>query len=874
MIVWFQGQEAVFGMLSVSAGHNATVMKRKALLGKPAVAPTGLTLDRRPAVAPRWLTCVLLLLVFISSAGAAKEVNRSALPPLEPVIVGEPERIEVYPAEATLDTPRRYMHLVVTGHYADGWIQDLTRAAEFVSSNADVARVESGQVLPVTDGTADVTVRVGEHEATSRFTVRGQGTPEPISFEYETLVALSKQGCNSGACHGSPSGKAGFRLSLRAYDPKLDELTLIRETYGRRVNPVRPEESLILQKPMMQVAHGGGKRLSEDDAAYAILKSWIAESCRVDSANAPECVRLEVYPPSARVLKRPAHTQQVTALAHFSDGTVRDVTDLAVFTSSDEEVAVVDERGLVVGKDRGQAAILVRYLDRIETCDLTFVRDIEGFAWSDPPAGNYIDELVHQKLRQLKYLPSELCTDEEFLRRVYLDLIGVLPTVIETKAFLEEDSTDKRGKLIDALLDRPEHAQFWALKWGDLLRVTDEKLSDEGVHKYYRWLVEAFRHNMPYDQFARELLTAQGSTFQNPPANYYRAAVDMEDCTETTAQLFLGVRIQCAKCHNHPFERWTQDNYYGLAAFFNRVQRKKSPRPDELVVWVARGGEVTQPRTGETMAPWLPLAGEADVAGDVDRRQALATWLTGPDNPFFAKVEANRIWAHAIGRGIVEPIDDFRDSNPPSNAALLDALAEDFIKSGYDRKALLRTILNSRTYQLSANTSAFNADDEKYFSHAQIRLLSAEQLLDAICHVTAVPEKFAGLPAGTHATALPAPNGEHDFLKVFGQPERQTACACERPDESNLSQALQLFNGPLVHGKLRDEQNRFRMLAAAERTDEQIVRELYLASLCRPPSEAELHAAILHIAAKDDRMMALEDVCWALLNTNEFLFQH
>jgi hypothetical protein len=379
---------------------------------------------------------------------------------------------------------------------------------------------------------------------------------------------------------------------------------------------------------------------------------------------------------------------------------------------------------------------------------------------------------------------------------------------------------------------------------------------------------------MPYDEFARALLLAQGSTFSNPPANYYRATADTNDCTETTAQVFLGVRMQCAKCHNHPFERWTQDNYYGLGAFFNRIQRKPTARKDELFVWVARGGEVTQPRTGKQMKPWLPLLGDAEDVGDDDRRTQLVEWLLRPENPFFAKVEANRIWSQVMGRGIVEPIDDFRDSNPPANAPLLDALAKDFIEHGYDRKHLLRTILNSRTYQASATTSPLNKDDAKYFSHARVRLLAAEPLLDAICYVTAVPESFANMPPGTRATELPSPDVNNDFLKVFGQPERQTACACERSNESNLSQALQLFNGPLIHAKLQNKENRFHKMAAEGKTNEEIVRELYLAALCREPNENELAASIAHIEGKEDRGTALEDVCWAILNTNEFLFQH
>jgi hypothetical protein len=816
----------------------------------------------------------LLAVALAASASGAEMMTSKDLSKLELIVVGTPASIEVFPPTFKLDRARRRMHLIVTGHYADGQVQDLTRAAQFSTANDKVVKVESGVAIPTGDGQTEIVIRVANLERKVAVTVEQQSSPDPVSFHYEVLAALTKQGCNSGACHGSPSGKAGFRLSLMAYDAALDQTTLVREEFGRRANVADPDASLILLKPTMQLAHGGGQRLKKSDPAYAALRGWIAEGCQIDSVEKLRCDRIEVFPKSNRVLKRPAHTQQLLVLGHFSDGSIRDVTRLATYSSSDEAIAGVRPDGLVVGHDRGEAAIIVRHLEKVETCYLTFVRDIPGFAWPNLPQQNYIDMLVDAKLQQLKFAPSQPCTDDEFLRRVHLDVIGLLPTLDETRAFLADKSPDKRKALIDRLLDRPEHARFWALKWGDLLRLSNKGVTVDGVHKFYQWIVRAYERNMPYHQFVRELLLSQGSTFTNPAANYFRTAADVNDCTETTAQVFLGVRMQCAKCHNHPFERWTQDNYYGLAAFFNRVQRKPAARKDELVVWVARGGEVTQPRTGKKMKPWLPLVGEAPDKGEDDRREMLVEWLARPDNPFFARVEANRIWSHVMGRGIVEPIDDFRDSNPPANAPLLDALAADFAKNNFDRKHILRTILNSRTYQASARTTDLNQDDVKYFSHARVRMLSAEQLLDAICSVTDVAETFPGLPPGTKATQLPSPDVANEFLKVFGQPERQTACACERSNESNLSQALQLFNGPLIHAKLQDKNNRFHRLTAAGKSNEEIVRELYLAGLCRQPSETELAAATRYVAAKPDRPKALEDVCWAIMNMNEFLFQH
>lgn len=812
------------------------------------------------------LALAVALVATVSSAHAAED----AVPEL---VIGAPVRIDVFPSQVKLGSSRRTMHLVVTGVYDDGDVQDLTSVAALESLNPAVAIVEHGVVRPVADGAAEIRVTVGGQETLVPVDVLGQAAREPVSFQYGALVALSKQGCNSGACHGSPSGKGGFRLSLRAYDPVLDTYTLTQEDYQRRVNLLEPSASLVLQKPTMAVAHGGGLKLQAGDPAYALLHDWIAEGGRPDSADSPRCVRVEVYP-SERTLHYPATAQQVVALAHFSDGSVRDITDVAVYSSSDEAVAGADVHGKVQAKDRGEAAILVRYLEHMETSHLTFLRDVEGFAWNNPPVNNFVDRHVFDKLRQMQILPSDLCSDDEFIRRAYLDVIGALPTPEATRNFLADANPWKRNQLIDALLERPEYAQFWALKWGDLLRLGNKRVSPAGVHKFNHWLVSAVAQNMPYDEFARELLTASGSTFANPAANYYRTAADTNECTETTSQVFLGVRIQCAKCHNHPFERWTQDNYYGIGAFFHRIARKPGGVPDELVVFASHEGEIVQPRTGKQMPPWLPLSGVADLPADEDRRQAFADWLTRPENPFFARVAVNRIWGHLMGRGIVEPVDDFRDSNPPANAPLLDALAEDFAAHGFDWKNTMRTILNSRTYQLSSRKNAFNGQDVKYASHAATRLQTAEQLLDAICQVTGVPEKYAGLPPGFRATQLPSPDVDHPFLKTFGQPSRETACQCERGVDSNLSQALQLINGPLVHAKLKDEQNRFRKLAAAAKSDREIVAEMYLAAFSRPPSEAELEVADRHIAATGDRIAALEDLCWAVINANEFLFQH
>jgi hypothetical protein len=822
---------------------------------------------RRASERHVWCAAALVMLTGLVVARAEESAPGT-------IEIGQPTKIEVFPSVVKLGGPRSKAQVVVTGRYADGSVRDLTQATQFASTDSAVAAIDGGVAAPRQDGKAQIVAVVGGQAAVVPVEVAGFNSPQPVSFQFETLAALSKQGCNSGACHGSPSGKGGFRMSLRAFDTALDKLTLIREDLGRRTNPLSPDESLLLNKPMMKVPHGGGLKLTRQDAAHAILREWIAEGCQPDLEPAARCVRLEVYPTTGRVLKRPAHTQQLAVLAHFSDGSVRDVTELACYSSSDNAVADVSAGGLVVGHDRGEAAIIIRYLEHIESCSLTFVKEIPGYVWTSPPAANYIDEQVHAKLRELQYLPAALCSDEEFLRRVTLDVIGQLPSLEETKAFLADSVPNKRAKWIDQLLERPEYAKFWALKWGDLLKLTSTQIGSGGVFKFHRWLVRAFETNMPYDQFVRELMTASGSTLDNPAANFYRTATDTQDSVESISQLFLGARLQCAKCHNHPFERWTQDNYYGMAAFFSRVQRKKSPRSDELLVYLAHSGEVTQPRTGKKMKPWIPGQGEIEPPPS-DLRQPLVEWLTAKENLLFAKVEANRIWSFVMGRGIVDPPDDFRESNPPSISGLLDALAKDFAEHKFDRKHLLRQILNSRTYQADFRTGEFNRDDLKYFTHYQPRMLSAEQLLDAICAMTGVPETFVGLPAGMKATELPAPDvTKHEFLKIFGQPERQTVCSCERAGDSNLGMAIQFFNGPLIYGKLGNPDNRFRKMLAAGKSHAAIVTELYLAGVCRKPTEKELQASLAHIAAKGEPIAALEDVAWAILNTNEFLFQH
>ncbi|MFM7516733.1 MAG: DUF1549 domain-containing protein [Pirellula sp.] len=786
-----------------------------------------------------------------------------------------PARVEPFPAQIVLTRSRDSAKFVLTGWDASGLARDWTDRARWTIANPAIATLASGRIVPTANGQTELIAELANHRVVVPISVSGFETPSRVEFENEVLVALSKQGCNSGACHGSPSGKGNFRLSLRAFDKALDALTLVREENQRRLNALEPDKSLLVTKPLMKVPHGGGMQLRKSDPAYRALVDWIGQGAHLDPADQARCVKLEVFPNSQRILAKDHGSQQIVVLAHFANGTKRDVTPLCVYESSNTTVATVDTRGKVTPQQKGESVILVRFLEHIESIPFLFNQEVPGFQWTAQNQHNFIDNLVDAKLQQLQINPAPLCTDEVFLRRVYLDLLGILPTIDETASFFADSNPDKRNQLIDRLLSRPEHAKYWALKWGDLLKMTGKAVGNEAVFKYYRWVESSIRENQPYVQFARELLSASGSTFANPPANFFRTAGDMNESVETISQVFLGARLQCAKCHNHPFERWTQDNYYGLGAFFNRVQRKKTQRPNEWLVFTNNAGEVTQPRTGQTMKPWVPGSSELSLDPAQDRRQAFVDWLVRPENPFLARVETNRIWSQLFARGIVDPIDDFRDSNPPTNRPLIDALTKHFVDSGFNRRELIRTILQSRTYQASYETTPFNEKDTLYFSHQSPRLLSAEQLLDAINQLTQTEQTFAGLPAGTKATQIPAPDlAKVDFLKVFGQPERSTVCACERSEDSNLSMAIELFNGSTVHEKLKNPKNRFRHLIAEGKPLEEIIKNLYLAGLSRNPTNDELQESLKHCQSKPDPVLGLEDLCWVLINTDEFLFQH
>jgi hypothetical protein len=695
--------------------------------------------------------------------------------------------------------------------------------------------------------------------------------PAPVSFRRDVIPAFSQAGCNTGACHGTPTGKGGFRLSLRGYLPDQDFLILSRETGGRRINLIDASSSLLLRKPLGELPHEGGIRLYRNTKSLEFLHDWIREGAKDDpSASAP--AMLEILPGS-RVLNAPAKTQQLVVLLHLADGSTRDVTPICYYDSSSPDIAEVDAKGFVRFKNRGEAAVIAHYLNLVANVRLTHLVDVPGFKLAHVPQDNVIDRTVFTKLNRMRVSPSDICSDQEFIRRVYLDTIGILPTPQEVTRFLSDQSSDRRNHVIQGLLDRPEFYDFWTLKFADILRSNGRLIQPKGAYVFHRWIRAALERDLPMDQFVRKLLTTDGSTYSNPAANYYRISRDPENAVETTAQLFLGVRIQCAKCHNHPFEKWTQDDYYGFAAFFSQVGHKKGNLADEEVIYSTRSGDIRQPRTGRVMKP-KALGGPVLEDQKSDRRVRLASWLTSPENPFFAKSLVNRIWFHLMGRGIVEPVDDFRDSNPASNDELLDGLTTAFVKSRYSLKSLVRTILHSRTYQLSARANLLNADDNLYFSHSLTKLLPAEVLLDAISTLTGTTTPFDGLPRGARATQIPDGKMDNAFLKTFGRPARELACECERESDSNLSQALQLIGGATVNGKLHDDNGRIAALAKSGKSHDAITRDLYLVALCREPTSDELAAAARHLKASKDLRPAVEDLGWVLINSKEFLFRH
>lgn len=780
-------------------------------------------------------------------------------------------RIEVTPDSFTLVGPHASQRLLVTGVTNDGRTIDVTRQAKFDLPGL-VARVDSAGIVKASqDGEAKVAVQVGGQTALASVVVQQSHLPRTINFENEIIPILSKAGCNSAGCHGKASGQNGFKLSVFGFDARSDYDALLKEGRGRRVFPAVPDKSLILRKPTGRTPHGGGVRFGADSPAYRTLRQWIAMGAPLGSSDDPKVVSLEVWPAEREM--HPHDEQQLLVTATYSDHTRRDVTALADYTSNVEPIAIVDETGLVQATEvPGEAAIMVRYMGEVAVSRI--IRPREGLIeFPTPPADNFIDELVWSKLRQLAIVPSGLCTDAEFLRRATIDVIGTLPSVDEARAFAADPDPQKRTKKIDQLLERPELADYWALRWGDVLRVDSAAISPKGAYVFHHWLRGAVQANMPYHAMVRAILIAQGDSTLVGPANLYRAVKGPEELAITVSQVFLGVRLECAQCHHHPYERWGQDDFYGLAAYFARLQRKTGPRGQEIILTSANG-DMKHPRTKAIISPHPLGRPPSNSSPSPDLRTELADWLTAPDNPFLARMVANRIFAHFLGRGLVEPVDDMRTTNPASNEPLLDALARCTVEQHFNLRELMRVILNSRVYQLTSHTNETNALDSQNFSHAAVKSIPAEVLMDAISQATEVPEKFDGMPLGTRAIQLWDNRLPSYFLELFGKPVRASVCECERSAEPSMTQALHLLNSPGIERKVSSPQGRVRRLLNAGKADSELIDELYLATLSREPTSQEKNELTTILAVGSDRRRAAEDILWALLNSPEFVFNH
>ncbi|HEX7862346.1 MAG TPA: DUF1549 and DUF1553 domain-containing protein [Verrucomicrobiae bacterium] len=713
---------------------------------------------------------------------------------------------------------------------------------------------------------------------------------ENASFRNDVMAILSKSGCNAGGCHGNANGKASFKLSLRGESGDLDYLALVQDQFNRRIDLTTPEESLILLKATAQLAHEGGQRFKTNSWEYHALSSWIAGGATNDLTSARKLTALEVTPRDA-ILIEPTNSIQFTATARFSDGSSRDVTSIAIFEPVNPSVQATAV-GLVSTDQPTETTVLVRYLDQQHPVTLAFIPARTNFVATAPEPRNYIDRHIFAKLARLRMNPSEVSSDEAFVRRAYLDLLGVIPTGDEARAFVLDTSPSKRTRLIDHLLERPEFADFWALKWMDLLRAEERVLDRKGLELFHRWVRTSILQRKPIDQFAREIIAARGSTYKNPPANFYRATRTPVERAEASAQLFLGTRMQCAQCHNHPFDRWSQNDYYDWQSVFARLKYKvlENRRRDdndghefkgEQIIYLASSAEVQNPRTGKPAKP--RFLGEPTPASHKDELTALADWMTSPENPFFAKVQANRIWSHLLGRGIVEPIDDSRASNPPSHPELLEELARDFVNHGYDLRQLIRVIMYSRTYQLSSVPNDANASDESNFARAYFRRLNAEQLLDSQTQLLQVPADFAGYPPGTRAVQLAGALSERrrgegrqnvdQFLASFGKPPRLLPSECERSCEPTMGQAFQLMNGPLLNDLLATKGGLIDRLVSEKPAPRAAITQIYWSALSREPSTEELARFESHLAANNHTRPAYEDLLWALLNSKEFLFR-
>lgn len=807
---------------------------------------------------PLKLSAVLATLLLASSASAQDPA---------------PASIIVAPADIQLSAIRDRQSLIVQAVLPNGLTLDVTDQAQIKVENEALLRRDGNTFHPVADGSTKVIVTHAGHTVEVPVTVANATVDPPVSFRLDVMPVFMKTSCNNGSCHGAARGKDGFRLSLFGFDPEGDHYRLTREIPGRRINLALPAESLLMEKGAGVVPHTGGKRYDVGSEHYNTVLRWLEAGAPNDPGPVPAVVSVELYPKEA-VLDGEGSTQRLTVRAKYADGTDRDVTNLAYFSSNNENSAEIAQAGLVTAHARGEAFIMARF--DTHTVGSHFIILPKGLQYEDPktPELNYVDTLVHSKLRKLRIIPSEVCSDEEFLRRVSVDITGTMPTIDDYEKFLADTAPDKRDKLVDQLLQRKEFVDIWVMKWAELLQVRTiaNRVEKKPMLAYFNWLRDKIASNTPTDKMVQELLGARGGSFANPAVNYYQTETETLKTAENVAQVFMGMRIQCAQCHNHPFDRWTMDDYYGFAAFFSQIGRKTGEDPRETIIFNSGGGEVTHLVGGRVMKPKFLGGVEPDLAGR-DRRQVMAEWLASPENPYFAKNLANIVWSHFFGRGIIQEVDDVRVSNPPVNAELLDELGRKFTEYNYDFRKLVRDICTSRTYQLSTTTNDSNASDHKNFAHAELRRIRAEVLLDCISSVTSTQDKFPGLPVGARAVQIADGNTATYFLTTFGRAKRESVCSCEVKMEPNLSQALHLLNGDTSNTKIAQGQLVPTRLKEGK-TPADIISEMYVRCFTRRPTEKELANLVAIVAEQQNPQEALEDIFWSLLNSREFLFNH
>ncbi len=807
-----------------------------------------------------------------------------------PLVAGE---IRVYPPAVQISGPVRTQQLLVVEEENGRVVRDHTAAATFTSSHTAIRVDAAGVITATTAGKATITVEVGGRQATVEVTA--SDNTSPWNFRNHVLPTLTRTGCNMGACHGALAGKGGMKLSLRGYDPDTDWFVLTRQAVARRVDLRQPTDSLLLKKAIRAMPHGGGTRFDEGSPHYQLLVDWLKAGAPGPQETDPTLERLDVFPPAILIPARRAKesTNRVIVRATYSDGTQEDVTPWARFASSEEQVARVDDDGQVTPTGHGEAAITVGFGTKVALVTVTapFPHDVSPDLFRRSPRHNYIDDHILKKLELLQIPPSDQCTDAEFIRRVYLDTCGILPSPAEVDAFLQDPHPQKRAQLIDRLLEHPAFVDYWSHKWSDLFLVSTRKLPQAAMWAFYRKIRQSVADNQPWDQFARDILTATGSTLTNGGGNYFVLHKDVSQLAETTAVTFLGLSINCAKCHNHPLEKWTQDQYWAFANLFSRVSLKNGERRDEVIVQNKHDGEVLHLRRGIPMPP-APLDGQPLPADSPsDRREYFVAWLTAPNNPFFAKAIVNRVWRNYMGRGLVEAEDDLRETNPPSDRELFEALAADLIQHKYDLKYLMRLILNSAAYQRSSQSRPGNEADDRFYSRYLIRRLPAEVILDAYADITGVPTPFdkinsaagddsrpiATYPLGTRAVQIPDSLVTSRFLDAFGRAERIQTCSCERSSDSSVAQALHLNNGYTLNDKLRDKNSIVSRWLTDNLPNEKILEQLFLHALARRPTTTEKAKLLAILSEGSDtttRREAIEDLVWAVLTSREFLFNH